>query len=271
MSRTYTQDEVREIIRRAAETTAKKQRSESEDSGLSIEDLKDLAVSTGLDPEVMLAAARSLDRDVEESFEKRVLGVKISAAHAVRVEGRLSDEEWQSLVADCRSTFAARGRVHDQAGLREWSNGNLHVLVEPAGEDSIIRMRTHKGQAQSIVAGGVAMALSFTAAILSTYAGGGAADNLLPLVMIIVALTAGAGVFSRKRVGDWSQTRESQMADIGRRVEQRRTHAEEQAPSLGTTQNEQIEQIENTPAERIELPDSDQEDVESVRLRNRER
>jgi len=262
MPRSYTQDEVREIIRRAAEKTAKMQRSESEDSGLSIEDLKDLAVSTGLDPQVMLDAARSLDRDVDETFEKRILGVKISAAHAIRVEGQLSDKEWQSLVADCRSTFAAKGKVSDQAGLREWSNGNLHVLVEPAGDDSIVRMRTHQGQAQSMMAGGVAMLLAFTAMILSTYADGGAADNLLPQMMIIVALVFGGGVFAKKRISSWSQTRESQMVAIGRRIEQRR-HEKSGTPTM---------QIESMPGEKIELPDTDaQEEAESVWVKRRER
>ena len=262
MSRTYSQDEVREIIRRAAEKTAKKQRSESEDSGLSMEDLKDIALSTGLDPQVMLDAARSLDRDVEETFEKRVLGVKISAAHAIRIEGPFSDQDWQALVADCRTTFEAKGKVHDAAGLREWSNGNLHVLVEPAGEDVIVRMRTHNGQAQSMMGGSIAVVLAMLVMLLSAFAEGPSTQDLFGKVILFFGALFAAGAFSYTRIRRWAQTREAQMEAIGRRMEQRRDRVSDTRPV----------QIESTPAEQIVLPDTDAaEAAQTVRVKRQER
>ena len=265
MPRIYSQDEVREIIRRAADATAERERQESESSGLTLTDLRDLAVSTGIDPDVMADAARSLDRDVDEPFEKRILGLKISAAHAVRLAGPFTDEDWQALVADCRRTFGAKGKLTDVSGLREWSNGNLHVLVEPAGDDVIIRMRTHKGQAETMLAGGIAMALAFTVMILSTFADGGAAQNLLPQVLLVFSLILGGGVFARKRIGDWSQTREAQMEAIGRRIEQRRDGRDEQTSAASERLTKADTDI------RIELPDDErEEDVPSIRSRQRE-
>ena len=264
MSRTYSQDEVREIIRRAAETTASRERSQSEDSGLSIDDLRDLAISTGLDPQVMLDAARSLDRDVEETFEKRLLGVKISAAHAIRIEGPFTDHDWHALVADCRSTFKAKGKVHDHVGTREWSNGNLHVLVEPAGEDVIVRMRTHNGQAQQFMGIGIAIAVSIFVGLGSTFDSSSLTGDPLGNLMLLFGAVFAFSAFLYTRIRRWAQTRESQMDAMGRRIEQRRDR-------VGQRSSE-VAQIEGEPAERIELPEADaHEDMESVRAKHRER
>jgi hypothetical protein len=178
MSRTYSQDEVREIIRRAAESTAEREKLQSDDSGLTMGDLADLATATGIDPRIMMDAARSLDREVEESFEKRLLGMKISAAHAIRVEGPFTGEDWQALVADCRSTFEAKGKVNETSGLREWSNGNLHVLVEPAGNDAIIRMRTVHGAAQRMAGAGMAMTIAVAVMLFTAFSEGRAFGDL---------------------------------------------------------------------------------------------
>lgn len=262
MPRTYSQDEVREIIRRAADATAERERRESENSGLTLDDLRDLASSTGIDPEVMTEAARSLDREVDEPFEKRLMGLKISAAHAIRLEGPFTDEDWQALVADCRRTFGAKGKLHDVSGLREWSNGNLHVLVEPTGDDVVIRMRTHNGVAQNMMPAGVAMSIAFIAMMISALGDGRPASDLFGAVMVLVAALFGAGALGYTRLKSWSRTRESQMEAIGRRMEQRkRSDASASSPAL-----------ESASTQRIELPDEPTAEQEAVlKTRQQER
>lgn len=260
MSRTYSQDEVREIIRRAAETTAERERLQSDDSGLSIDDLADLATATGIDPQIMIDAARSLDRHVEEPFEKRHMGVKISAAHAFRVEGPFSEEDWQALVADCRSTFGAKGHVNETSGLREWSNGNLHVLVEPAGKDTIIRMRTHRGSAQSMLNGGLAMSIAVFVMMFSSLAEGRALTDLFGLAMLLIAAIFAIGAVVVSGLRNWSRTRKSQMEALGLRVEQRR-------PVSGQDVLPEADR-----AARIELPELEAEaEAELAPARQRER
>jgi len=262
MPRTYSQDEVREIIRRAADATAEKERKASEDTGFSLDDLRDLASSTGIDPEVMAEAARSLDREVEEPFEKRVLGMKISAAKAIRIEGPFTEEDWQALVSDCRTTFKAKGSVHDASGLREWSNGNLHILVEPAGDDVIIRMRTHHGATQQMAAGSIAMAMAMFVMVITALAEGATAPEMLGTVAFLAAAVFGAGGLLIAHIRNWSRTRESQMEAIGRRMEQRKA----KGPATRTPA------LEAASTERIELPDEPTAEQEAVlRTRQQER
>lgn len=259
MSRTYSQDEVREIIRRAAETTAERERLQSDDSGLSINDLADLATATGIDPQIMIDAARSLDREVEETFEKRLLGVKISAAHAIRVEGSFSEADWQALVADLRSTFEAKGKLNQTSGLREWSNGNLHVLVEPAGGDTIIRMRTVNGGAQRMGAAGMAMTFAMVIMMMSAFPEARSTGDLFGTVMLVFAALFGAGALLVTRIRGWSRTRQAQMEALGRRIEQRR-------PESGMDALPEAER-----SARIELPDlEDEAEAELARARQRE-
>ena len=264
MSRTYSQDEVREIIRRATEATAERERRESEDSGLSMDDLADLATSAGIDPDVMLQAARSLDREVHEPFEKRMLGVKISAAHAIRVEGPFSEEDWLALVADCRSTFEAKGTVQSTAGLREWSNGNLHVLVEPAGSTTIIRMRTHHGAAQRMAGAGAAMSIAAIAMMISAFSDGRPLGDVFSNMIWIVAALFAAGGLMVTRIRNWSRTRSAQMEAIGQRIEARRPKREE-APLLSTP----LQEAEDFSVDL--LADVEPDDAESARVRRRER
>lgn len=262
MPRTYSQDEVREIIRRAADATAEKERKASEDTGFSLDDLRDLAASSGIDPDVMAEAARSLDREVVETFEKRVVGVKTSAAHAVWLEGPFTDDDWQALVADCRTTFAAKGKVHNEAGLREWSNGNLHVLVEPAGDDVIIRMRTHYGAAERMLTGGIAASVAFSIMVLSALSDGKALGDIWSSLAIVLAAFLAAGGFLFSKLKNWSRTRESQMNAIGRRMEQRKD----------TKSGVRARAIKASSSERIDLPDESDAEQEAVhRIRRKER
>lgn len=260
MSRTYSQDEVREIIRRAAETTAEREKLQSDDSGLTMDDLADLATATGIDPRIMMDAARSLDREVEESFEKRLLGIKISAAHAIRIEGPFSEEDWQALVADCRSTFQAKGKVHETSGLREWSNGNLHVLVEPAGNDTIIRMRTLHGGAQRMAGAGMAMTIAVAVMLFTAFSEGRALGDLYGNVMLLMAALLGAGALLVTRIRNWSRTRQTQMEALGRRIEQRRPETDQNV----------LPETEHT--SRIELPElEDEAEAELSKARQLER
>lgn len=266
MARTYTQDEVREIIRRAAESTAEKERQASEDTGLTVNDLRDLAVGAGIDPEVMLEAAQSLDRDVHEPFEKRVLGMKISAARAIRVEGPFTEEDWLALVSDCRTTFEAKGKVQDVSGLREWSNGNLHVLVEPVGEDVIIRMRTHHGATQQMAAGSVAMAIAMFVMVITAMAEGASGPETFGMVSLLAAVFFGAGGLLFTQIRRWSRTREQQMEAIGRRIQQRRERSRTQDADTKTAK------LEASVSPTIEIPEEpEQIQVEGNRNPIRER
>ncbi len=68
-----------------------------------------------------------------------------------------SDEEWERLVVDLRETFDARGIVRHDGALKQWTNGNLQVLLEPDEKGHRVRLRTTKGDARGMMVGGLVM------------------------------------------------------------------------------------------------------------------
>src|SRR5690606_32585653 len=154
--RRYAESEVREIF--ALATSGKLQRAPASPatSGHTLADLQSIAREVGIDPDVVARAAAALDAR-PPSAPRRSWGMPIEVGRIARLQRNLTDDEWDRLVAALRSTFGARGKVHVQGGLREWSNGNLRAAVEPA-EDGGYRLRlgTLKGDAAGINALGLA-------------------------------------------------------------------------------------------------------------------
>lgn len=110
------------------------------------------------------------------------------------------------------------------------------------------------------------MALAFSVMMLTAFADGGVAQDLLPKMMIVFAALLGGGFFAQKRIGDWSRKRESQMEAIGRRIELRRDRAESSGSSLTAPV------LERSSTEQINLPESSEEEGAPImRERRRER
>ncbi len=222
MSRTYTKKEVEEILRRAAQSTAEAQDERSQDSGLSIEDLVEIGTESGLDPAEIVRAAQGLDQGDSRTYQQTLLGMDISASHSVRLPGRITDEEWRSLVSDCRKTFYAKGNVVETGPLKEWSNGNLHVTTEPEGDDTLLTFRTHRSAAASLL--GAAGSALFITLMMSTrlwsgeFLEGGffVMLGMLGTTSIVLALM---GTLGTKR---WARTRKEQMQQLAARAGARR-------------------------------------------------
>ena len=233
MSRTYTKTEVEDILRRAARSTAesdaKLEAEMADDSGLSLEDLVHIGSESGLNPEEVVRAAQALGRGDSTSYEKRLLGMDISASHTVILPGRVSDDEWGLLVSDCRKTFYAKGSVLETGSLRDWSNGNLHVTIEPEGEDTLLTFRTHRDAAKSFLA--ASASTLFITLMMSTRLWSG--DMLLGSFFVALAMMATTSVvlalMGTSSTKKWAKTRKRQMESLAARAGARRTERE---PSL---------------------------------------
>ena len=78
---------------------------------------------------------------------RKLLGLPLGVAQTVEFDRKLTDQEWERIVADLRETFEAPGVVRQQGSLRQWTNGNLQALLEPTATGQRLRMRTVKGNA----------------------------------------------------------------------------------------------------------------------------
>jgi len=168
MDRRYSRDEIETIFERASDES----RDGPHAAGMTLDELKEIAGEVGIAPERVEAAALELRRERGVGAEaapsraaphpatrdtigrlERVLHrgpFPLRVAHETPLSRSPDEEEWQRLVADLRGAFHAKGRVREYAGVRQWSNGNLHVLVEPTDGGARLRMRTTRGASQAL-------------------------------------------------------------------------------------------------------------------------
>lgn len=215
--RRYREDEIQEIFERAASKEARGVPAPAHEAGLTLSDLQDIGRQVGLEPSRIVEAATALDLRPEVLPHRTFLGIPVSVGQVVELDRAPTDREWELLVAEIRRTFGARGRLTQAGGLREWSNGNLHVYVEPTETGHRLRMGTLKGNVAGVAAMGVAglgMGIVF---LLSLLADGKLASGLF-LPLMFMAMGGAALVSTVVGLPRWAKEREEQMKYIAGRA-----------------------------------------------------
>jgi hypothetical protein len=222
--RRYSDEEVSAIFARATETQheAPRQSPPGPGEGTTLAELQDIGREAGIDPEAVARAARSLDTapTIRQPPPARYLGMPIGVAHVVELPYRMTEPEWERLVVDLRETFDAPGRVRSDGTFRQWSNGNLQVLVEPSGDGQRVRFRTMKGSSRSMMTVGatfLAIALVMIVMGLLTFGGplGPGAPGNAGTFALVGAILFGVGA---AQLPSWVKLRKSQMEEIGDRL-----------------------------------------------------
>lgn len=124
-----------------------------------------------------------------------------------------TDREWEQLIAEFRTTFGAQGQVTGSGGLRQWSQGNLHISVEPTERGEQLRLSTLKGDAMSLnglglVMGGMSLLMG------AVVAAAGKPGKALVLVGMFGGLALAAFGANLLRLPRWARERERQMAAL---------------------------------------------------------
>ena len=211
--RRYDEREADEIFAIAAESPSRSGGGAHAAGGLTLHELQAIGREAGIPAERIAEAAHSLELRGSAQPRKRFLGVPISVGRTVELPRALTDHEWEVLVAELRQTFGARGRVESHGSLRAWTNGNLHVYVEPTASGHQLRLGTRKGDGIPLTLAGLAGA-GFTAWMALRLApGGDVADVAMMGLMSAVAI-----VLSFGRLPRWARAREEQMEHIALRT-----------------------------------------------------
>ena len=217
--RQYDENEVAAIFRTAAEGSESRTLPDRSAGWLTLRDLQSIAREVGISPDAVARAARSLDRPQKAIVSRTLLGLPIAVEHTVTLGRRLSDAEWELLVVELREVFGARGAMRADGSLREWSNGNLHALLEPTPAGHRLRLGTVKGSARgSVAAGSVAVGMFVVLSALSAMNGtlSAIAPGLAGLATMGAAFLAN-GTVGLKR---WARLRGQQMDGIVERLTQ---------------------------------------------------
>lgn len=215
--RRYNDEEVAAIFRAATEGSESRTLPGEHSDGLTLRDLQSIAREVDISPDAVARAAQSLDRSREPAVSQTFLGFPIAVQRTVALERRLTDAEWELLVVELREVFHARGSLRAQGSLREWSNGNLHALLEPTPTGHRLRLGTFKGAARASVAVGVLTAgMSAVVAIMA--AAQGTLSSAAPGIAALATMGAAFVANGTLRLPSWARLRRRQMDAIVERL-----------------------------------------------------
>jgi hypothetical protein len=216
--RRFSEEEVSEILKYAAEVQDSGTSLLAPGSGLTLGELQEIGRQAGISPEAMQVAARRVDMSVANPT-RTFLGFPLGVGRTVELDRKLTDDEWDRLVADLRATFDARGVVKQEGSLRSWSNGNLQALLEPTATGQRLRLRTVRGGARQLMTIGVAMAGIGTVATIAAAVNGTIGSAQFLSSQITLALM-GIGMFGIGAIPlpGWARVRRKQMDQIADHV-----------------------------------------------------
>ena len=209
--RRFNEEEVAAIFKQATEAQLTPQRQLPSGEGLTLAEIQEIGRQVGIAPELVGRAAASLSAAGTET-SRTFLGLTVAVGRTLELDRKLTEDEWDRLVVDLRETFERRGTVRQEGSLRQWTNGNLQVLLEPTPAGQRIRMRTVKGSAQAWMMGGlVTSAVAGFAAIASTLGG---SHGSLGIAAEIAVIAAGQFAIAALQLPGWARQRRKQMAEI---------------------------------------------------------
>src|SRR5216110_4107581 len=216
--RRYSDKEIAAIFRAATELPPIAERAEvPRDEGLTLADLQAIGREVGIPADAVAQAAQAID--VRPSAASRTfLGLPIGVARTVNLNRLLTDEEWERLVVQLREVFNARGRTRSEGSLRQWTNGNLQVLLEPTATGHRLRFGTVHGAARAAMgAGFAALGIGATVALVSAL--GGHLGDAIPGIAFLTLSGAGMIASGALRLPRWARLRQRQMEALAAQVE----------------------------------------------------
>jgi hypothetical protein len=216
MSRRFSEDEVAAIFKKATETQQSRAKLLPSGEGMTLEELQEIGREVGISPALVKQAALSIELAGNTS-SRRFLGIPVGVSRTVDLGRKITEAEWEGLVVDLRETFDAKGVVKHEGSFRQWTNGNLHALVEPTPTGHRLRMRTMKATALGWMSGGVG--LGGLAGILGIMSSIGTGGNVSPVEAVQVGVFGAAMfAFGALQLPSWARLRRKQMEQVAERI-----------------------------------------------------
>ena len=215
--RRYNDKEIAAIFRAATELPPVAERAEvPRDEGLTLADLQAIGREVGIPAEAVAQAAQALDAR-PGAASRTFLGLPIGVSRTVDLNRRPTDEEWKRLVVQLREVFNARGRTRSDGSLRQWTNGNLQVLLEPTDTGHRLRFGTVHGAARASIGAGI-FVLGITATVAMASALGGYFGEALPGMALPFFAGVAMIVSGAVRLPRWARLRKRQMEALAAKV-----------------------------------------------------
>lgn len=212
-TRRYGDDEVREIFSLATAGDAAERALPSESGGMTLVELQRIGEEAGIEPARVAQAARALELRATTAPVRRQFGMPVGLTRVVELPRAPSESEWEHLVSEFRSVFDAPGQMTTSGGFREWSNGSLHIAVEPTSQGTQLRISTLKNDA--LVLNVLGVLLSGMALVTSvSVTAAGKPEKALAVLAMFGGMGLAALAFNVLRLPSWKRERERQFATV---------------------------------------------------------
>lgn len=224
--RRYTDDEIAEIFRRATRERSTGESGGRERSlaptrpeGLTLAELQAIGREVGIAPGEVARSAAALELRTEAGrITRRAAGAPLAVARRTHLPRPLTETEWTHLVSEVRDTFDTRGTVRHEGPFREWTNGNLQVVLEPTPEGERLSMRTRRsGGEVPIYLGGFMLILAVVTAVVGLVTGL-PVEQIVRTSGILGFLGAGGVTVGAAGLGIWSRERLRQMEAVAEKA-----------------------------------------------------
>ena len=218
-NRRYREDEVGEIFALAASAADDALPSIPDPEGFTLEELQEVGREVGLSPERVAAAAATLDGRAQPAPRRTSLGAPVSVHRVVELPRAPTDDEWEDLVTELRTTFRAKGRMESHGRIREWRNGPLEAVIEPSTTGYRLRLGTRKRVARAVNMIGIVPTLLGLFVLVAGVIGGATIPSMATLIPTLLLLSGGSVlVRNHRRLRRWADEREGQMDHIAERA-----------------------------------------------------
>jgi hypothetical protein len=216
----FSEDDVAAIFQSAIQAQEEARNRLGRREGLTLDELKEIGADLGITPDFIERAAAARKARVTAKPDQKILGIPVSVERVLALPRPLTDDEWGLLVADLRDTFAARGAVENHGSLRQWTNGNLSAMIEPAtGGGYQLRLRTLKGNAEGgLVMGGMFAVFGILLTVLLLLKDLPQDPSKYAFAAFFLVIALGTFAFTATTVPRWHRERSRQMDLIAGRV-----------------------------------------------------
>jgi hypothetical protein len=206
----YSEKQAGAILRRAVERSAAAGAEGS--SGISLAEMERIAAEIGIEPQHVRAAVA----DVSRRSTTGTPGV-IDLEQIVPAE--LSEEAWDSILAELRRVFGTAGTASAAGRAREWDIPNVHAsLVSRNGTTRVHLMENHSAEVTLawVMWMFVSLFVAFLAVVIGAKKGG--VDQALINALITSAVSAAGFVGIRVSTRNWQHRQQERMERLLQRV-----------------------------------------------------
>jgi len=211
--RLYGDEEVREIFSLATTGGLHDGLAPGDSGGLTLDELQRIGQEAGIEPARVAAAAERLDARGRLAPVRRSFGLPVGVSRVVDLPRAPTDREWERLISEFRTIFGTHGHTTSSGGLREWSQGNLHISVEPTEGGEQLRLSTLKED--GIALNGLGTVLGGMSALFGTVVtAAGHPEKAIIIFGMFGGMALAAFATNVIRLPRWARKRERQMEAI---------------------------------------------------------